>query len=391
MNKNVCPNCGQLYDADLEKCPLCGTAAQVMESGSPFRKQRRAERKEAEQEARRQKNEAEAETEDDLLEEEAARKREEKRMKKAARRAARAEEDDEAEQSEAPTAVTPGVYQSGGRRPAVREEYIGRDRTRVPRVFLVLSFLLLLAALAIGGSYLLWKKNVVSLPVYDKLFDRYHSETAPADTPASGETGTVQTQAPADTDPVDPYSGANPCTGLSLNLTEITLTYRNDLDQIVASVEPRDTTDQRVYTSSDESVAKVTSVGVVTAVNPGTATITVTCGKQTASCTVICDFSDEPAPSESVSLNVDSLELNDKDMDMTFFHPGENFTLMVTNVPVGTPVTWTSQDPAIATVDEGGRVVAVAKGTTKVLAKVGDLTAECWVRCNFQEDEASGG
>jgi rRNA maturation protein Nop10 len=76
MNKNVCPNCGQLYDADLEKCPLCGTAAQVMESGSPFRKQRRAERKEAEQEARRQKNEAEAETEDDLLEEEAARKRE---------------------------------------------------------------------------------------------------------------------------------------------------------------------------------------------------------------------------------------------------------------------------------------------------------------------------
>ena len=23
--------------------------------------------------------------------------------------------------------------------------------------------------------------------------------------------------------------------------------------------------------------------------------------------------------------------------------------------------------------------------------KVGDLTAECWVRCNFQEDETSGG
>jgi uncharacterized protein YjdB len=76
---------------------------------------------------------------------------------------------------------------------------------------------------------------------------------------------------------------------------------------------------------------------------------------------------------------------------MTFFNPGENFTLKLENVPVGTPVTWTSQDPAIATVDEGGRVVAVAKGTTKVLAKVGELTAECWVRCNFQEDATSGG
>jgi uncharacterized protein YjdB len=86
---------------------------------------------------------------------------------------------------------------------------------------------------------------------------------------------------------------------------------------------------------------------------------------------------------------VDSLELNKT--DMTFFNPGENFTLKLENVPVGTPVTWTPQDPAIATVDEGGRVVAVAKGTTKVLVKVGDLTAECWVRCNFQEDETSGG
>lgn len=391
MNKNVCPNCGQLYDADLEKCPLCGTAAQVMESGGPFRKQRRAERKEADQAARRQKNEAEAETEDDLLEEEAARKREEKRMKKAAKRAARAEEDAEAGQTAAAAAVTPGVYQSGGRRPAVREEYIRRDPTRVPRVFLVLSFLLLLAALAIGGTYLLWKKDVVSLPVYDKLFDRYHSQTVPTDTAPSGESGAVQTQAPApaNTDPVDPYSGAKPCTSLSLNLTELTLTYRNDLDQIVASVEPRDTTDQRVFTSSDESVAKVTGVGVVTAVNPGTATITVTCGKQTATCTVVCDFSDEPAPSESVSLDVDSLELNNT--DMTFFNPGENFTLKLENVPIGTPVTWVSQDPSIATVDEGGRVVAVAKGTTKVLAKVGDLTAECWVRCNFKEDATSGG
>ena len=178
---------------------------------------------------------------------------------------------------------------------------------------------------------------------------------------------------------------------MTLSMTELTLTYRNDLEQIVATVEPRDTTDQRTYVSSDENVAKVTSVGVVTAVNPGTATITVTCGKQTATCTVTCDFSDETEAPQDVTVDVDSLELNDTDMDITFFNPGENFTLSVTNIPVGTPVTWTSQDPAIATVDDGGHVVAVSKGTTKVLAKVGDLTAECWVRCNFKEETSATG
>ena len=392
MNKNVCPNCGQLYDADLEKCPLCGTAAQVVEAGSAaLRKQRRAERKEAE----RQKNDSfDQESEEDLLEEEAARKREEKRMRKEAKRAVQTVEAEESERVPAPAAITPGAYQTGGRRPAVQEEYIRKDRSRVPRFFLVVSFLLLLAAMAVGGTYLLWKKDIVKLPIYDNLFEKYHSTEAPIETGEPAATDTVQAAASSsavDTETVDPYSGAKPCTGMTLSMTELTLTYRNDLEQIVATVEPRDTTDQRTYVSSDENVAKVTSVGVVTAVNPGTATITVTCGKQTATCTVTCDFSDETEAPQDVTVDVDSLELNDTDMDITFFNPGENFTLSVTNIPVGTPVTWTSQDPAIATVDDGGHVVAVSKGTTKVLAKVGDLTAECWVRCNFKEETSATG
>ena len=64
INKNVCPNCGQLYDTELARCPLCGTAPQVVDTDAPVqrrriteaeRRQRRAERKEAEQEARRRR------------------------------------------------------------------------------------------------------------------------------------------------------------------------------------------------------------------------------------------------------------------------------------------------------------------------------------------------
>ena len=79
---------------------------------------------------------------------------------------------------------------------------------------------------------------------------------------------------------------------------------------------------------------------------------------------------------------MDHLSLN-KD-DMTFFNPGENYVLTVTNVPAGTFVEWKTMDESIATVDENGQVVAVGPGTTRVLAIVDDLQAECWVRCRFE-------
>ena len=175
LNKNVCPNCGQLYDTNLSKCPLCGTAPQVVDTADPVqrkriteaeRKQRRAERKEAEQEARRRRKDAQfmrdADEERAFEEEEARRKEEKRRLKeekKAARRALETEEEEEsAVRSAAPEA------------PRVR------DPRRVPRVFLILSALVLLAALLVGGSYLLWKLDVMDLPFYDDL--------APNETPS---------------------------------------------------------------------------------------------------------------------------------------------------------------------------------------------------------------
>ena len=102
LNKNVCPNCGQLYDPELAKCPLCGTAPQVVETADPVqrkriteteRKQRRAERKEAEQEAKRRRKDArfiqDADEERLIEEEEARRKAEEEARTKAEEEARR--------------------------------------------------------------------------------------------------------------------------------------------------------------------------------------------------------------------------------------------------------------------------------------------------------------
>ena len=56
---------------------------------------------------------------------------------------------------------------------------------------------------------------------------------------------------------------------------------------LTATATPTDTTDEVLWSSSDESVATVAD-GVVTVVGLGSATITATCGEQTATCAVSC-------------------------------------------------------------------------------------------------------
>jgi hypothetical protein len=61
--------------------------------------------------------------------------------------------------------------------------------------------------------------------------------------------------------------------------------------------------------------------------------------------------------------------------------------LSVTNVPIGTPVSWRSLGEAVCTVDAGGHVVAVGSGTTRVYATVGEKETFCWVRCKFEDTQ----
>ena len=74
------------------------------------------------------------------------------------------------------------------------------------------------------------------------------------------------------------------CTGITLS--ESTLSFTNgDPVTLTATVEPADTTDMVVWTSSNQSVVTVNN-GVVTPIGEGNAVITATCGSQTATCSV---------------------------------------------------------------------------------------------------------
>jgi len=79
--------------------------------------------------------------------------------------------------------------------------------------------------------------------------------------------------------------GSVPCTGIELNKSTTTLTAIGATETLVPTLTPADTTDEVLWTSSNENVATVLD-GVITAVGVGSATITVTCGQQTATCSV---------------------------------------------------------------------------------------------------------
>ena len=72
---------------------------------------------------------------------------------------------------------------------------------------------------------------------------------------------------------------------VSLDKTELTFTSAGETASL--TVEGKG---EMVWTSSDEAVATVDANGTVTAVAPGTATITVSAGELSADCTVKCDW-----------------------------------------------------------------------------------------------------
>ena len=91
---------------------------------------------------------------------------------------------------------------------------------------------------------------------------------------------------------------------------------------------------------------------------------------------------DEPQAEASLSLDTN---------DFTLFSAGSSHTLKATVQPSGQKVTFTSGNEEVATVDQNGKVTAVAPGTAKITVTAGDLTAACIVRCRWEDSKPSNG
>ena len=178
-------------------------------------------------------------------------------------------------------------------------------------------------------------------------------------------------------------------TSFTLNREDFTFDAVGQIFDMKATFTPANATAEVKWTSSDPNIAAVSWNGRVTAVSQGTVTLTATVeGVGEQKCIVRCNFkgvatvttpptSTSAAPAETSAVTTLSLNRD----DFTLSREGETWRLIVSGT--SSPVTWTSSDPAVATVGADGTVTAVSKGTCRVTAEVDGVSLKCIVRCSF--------
>ena len=165
-------------------------------------------------------------------------------------------------------------------------------------------------------------------------------------------------------------------TSVTLNHNMVVLAVDKTVT-LVATVLPENAINRNViWTSSDTSVATVNSNGEVIAVAVGMATISATAvdGGQTATSTVYVARNAPPGQVTGVKMNRAEINLVVGASESLIAHISTNVAF-----PGGSPythvVTWTSSNPAVATINPAGtmvRVTAVSTGTSTITATTED-------------------
>ncbi len=160
-------------------------------------------------------------------------------------------------------------------------------------------------------------------------------------------------------------------TGVTLSATEVSI-FPGEQVELKATLTPDNcTSSYKTWASSDAKVATVDVWGRVVGLTPGETTITVTTAS--GKCTASCKVTVKEIQATGVALN--------KTTTTVYIGEIDNLTATVTpdNASDKT-VTWTSSNPAIATVGEDGKVtgVEIGKATITATTKNG-ISASCEV------------
>ena len=170
---------------------------------------------------------------------------------------------------------------------------------------------------------------------------------------------------------------------ITLNHKEATVDEGASI-KLEATILPDDTTDKSVtWSSSDNTVATVDADGLVTALIPGTATITATSANGLkASCELTVKA--KPIVEQSITLNHQEATVEE----------GASIKLEATILPYDTTdksVTWSSSDNTVATVDQNGSVTAIAVGTATITAtSANGLKASCELTVKAKQSGING-
>ena len=179
------------------------------------------------------------------------------------------------------------------------------------------------------------------------------------------------------------------CTSVKIGSKTVVLDQENMLYALNILLEPQNTTDKVTYESSDPEIATVDDKGnIQPGTKQGTATVTVTCGTASDTCTVISSVGEEPGTDEPPTSDVvlpDGFVLKLKTYkdsgEITI--AGDAVTSIYSEIMgvKASDITWTTSDASIATVEDG-KVTGVGKGYCYITAAIGDQTATCKVICS---------
>ena len=384
MELRNCEYCGTAYDARLSQCPLCGRTAGGQKAApqpAPVRTRPAAPEKPAA--APQQQPQSGGRR---LRQEPGGPRASRGYTGKRLRTGAAAPRQEEPSGEEAPAPRGGNVYA------------IPKWMMTVICVILGLAVLggALLAFSRLGWSPL-YREATLEAPTADTTADsaaqpaEAQPAEQPADTaqqPAENRYTNEEDQQPAAQQPEEDKPQSVSCTSLTLSAPTVTFEDAGRFFNITFTRKPAECTEPVTFTTSDETVATVSEQGKIVAVNAGSAVITATCGDQSATCLVTCDFAYVGGDEEETDTPVLALSRD----DLTFFGVGEQYQLTVSGAPDGAKVTYASSDTAIVTVSDSGVLTAKGSGTTTVSVTVDDAAPmTCIVRCNFEDGAQSDG
>ena len=139
---------------------------------------------------------------------------------------------------------------------------------------------------------------------------------------------------------------------------------------VEATVSPADATDVKVsYASTDEAVATVDKDGRVQVLQPGECDIATTLTQEDKKVV-------EKKTHIKAYYEVESITLDKTEGILTAGNTvALNATVLPEEIADETTVTWTSSDEKVATVDENGKVTAIAAGEATITANAGEKSA----------------
>ena len=192
---------------------------------------------------------------------------------------------------------------------------------------------------------------------------------------------------PDENEPEEQEPESVPCTGITLNYTDVSLFSKGEVFTIRPTVSPEGCTDPVLYSSANTAYVTVDENGKVTAVNGkggGNVIVTVSCGDKKEECIVRLPFA-EQEPNSTTETDSSGYSLNYT--DFTLQHKDEEVAVEVKGINLATDtVTWTIGNTDVATIRVKNNVCivkAVGTGNTTLKATInGSLELKCIVRCH---------